>query len=75
MLDVMELTALAMKTRLAAIQNITNPADFGWLEQLVNNVVDYYTENNDEDKAANALESLLIRAKRRGIVLYDHLNR
>uniref|UniRef100_A0A914WTA7 Uncharacterized protein n=1 Tax=Plectus sambesii TaxID=2011161 RepID=A0A914WTA7_9BILA len=75
MLDVMELTSLAMKTRLAAVQNITNPADFAWLEQLVNSVVEYYTANSDEEKAANALESLLVRAKRRGIFLYGHLDR
>lgn len=68
---------LIMKTRLSAMESINlekSDLTFDWLEQMMREVVNYYTEANDTDKSIRALMCYFVRCASEGIINVNQMD-
>ena len=69
MLEKLDKIPLAMKTKLLAMENVDyekSGLNFEWLDRLMREVVNYYTEANDSEKSMRALMCYFVRSAREG---------
>uniref|UniRef100_A0AC34F9Y9 General transcription factor 3C polypeptide 3 n=1 Tax=Panagrolaimus sp. ES5 TaxID=591445 RepID=A0AC34F9Y9_9BILA len=68
---------LIMKTKLSAMESINlekSDLSFDWLEQMMREVVNYYTETNDTEKSIRALMCYFVRCAAEGIVNVNQMD-